>query len=174
MINFSNVKGEFKHSSGFEVIPDGCYKMTIESAKFKSFANGSHNLDCKFKILDGPYANRIIFDKILYFVPEGAPAKMVNWAKTNSEALVAIFESNGLNKLAFNAPTDEEFAAKISSAHLTFYAGVNHRYDDYYEEVKNYISGFDKEPYDVKKSKKVDAPIKNTAPSVDSNEQIPF
>ena len=66
--------------NNFRNLPDGTYQVTIDIARFETSQNGSPLFNFGFKVLNGKYANRLIF-KPYYLQSEIS----LSWLKTDLE-----------------------------------------------------------------------------------------
>ncbi len=65
MANFGFNLSETQPAESFEPLPSGEYVAVLEDSNLKETKSGSgHYLSCKFKVVDGPHMNRVLFANI--------------------------------------------------------------------------------------------------------------
>lgn len=65
IVDFSEVKGA-------EPIPSDVYECAIETSEYRTSKTGNPKISVGWKVLDGPYAGRMVFDDIS-FAPNALP-----------------------------------------------------------------------------------------------------
>ena len=68
-----------EENSGFGPIPAGTYQAYVFDVKAKTFSTGSQGFAVQYKIADGPYKGKIIFDNIV--LTEAAKFKVIQFFK---------------------------------------------------------------------------------------------
>lgn len=138
LINFSNVK---EQTPGFKPLPEGFYNVISDDAVIKQTKSGGEMINIKFRVLDGEYAGRFIFQS---FTIKNDNPKAV---EIGLSQLKSFIRCAGLNIEVLNDVLDlvaGKVSAKVKIQPDTGYGEQNKiSYFKELEAVKNYDSSND-------------------------------
>lgn len=115
MASLNGVNTNAEPAKDFEVLPIGDYKAIIESEESKSSKAGDEYLVFKFKIIDGPAKNRVLFHNLNLWHSTSAKAKEIAEGH-----LSAIREASGIAK---DALRDTQ---QLFNRPMTIRVGIEH------------------------------------------------
>jgi hypothetical protein len=102
-------------AGGFEPLPNGEYDVSVDTATAGKTGGGKAKIAVRYKVLSGPYANRLIFND--HILTPGNPQAMVIWFRQMS--------AMGLKNDYFSAnPSLEKIAADLKDRKLRVKLGT--------------------------------------------------
>lgn len=159
-------KSEFELGGGFEVIPDGSRVLAaVEECKDDQW-EGERFFNLKWRILEGEYKNRIIFQKLKVFSSKEKQ-------RDNAITMLAAIDANAGGKLMASGkePTDFAIASALANRPMILLLRVWESEDK--QKTGNYVAGV----FSRQQTKASTAP-KQSAPSseqtMDFDDDIPF
>lgn len=159
-------KSEFELGGGFEVIPDGSRVLAaVEECKDDQW-EGERFFNLKWRILEGEYKNRIIFQKLKVFSSKEKQ-------RDNAITMLAAIDANAGGKLMASGkePTDFAIASALANRPMILLLRVWESEDK--QKTGNYVAGV----FSRQKTKAAPAP-KQSAPSneppMDFDSDVPF
>ena len=159
-------KSEFELGGGFEVIPDGSRVLAaVEECKDDQW-EGERFFNLKWRILEGEYKNRIIFQKLKVFSSKEKQ-------RDNAITMLAAIDANAGGKLMASGkePTDFAIASALANRPMILLLRVWESEDK--QKTGNYVAGV----FSRKQTKAAPAP-KQSAPSneppMDFSDDVPF
>ena len=159
-------KSEFELGGGFEVIPDGSRVLAaVEECKDDQW-EGERFFNLKWRILEGEYKNRIIFQKLKVFSSKEKQ-------RDNAITMLAAIDANAGGKLMASGkePTDFAIASALANRPMILLLRVWESEDK--QKTGNYVAGvFSRQQTKASPATKQSAP--SNEPPMDFNEDIPF
>lgn len=159
-------KSEFELGGGFEVIPDGSRVLAaVEECKDDQW-EGERFFNLKWRILEGEYKNRIIFQKLKVFSSKEKQ-------RDNAITMLAAIDANAGGKLMASGkePTDFAIASALANRPMILLLRVWESEDK--QKTGNYVAGV----FSRQQTKSAHAP-KQSAPSneppMDFDSDVPF
>lgn len=159
-------KSEFELGGGFEVIPDGSRVLAaVEECKDDQW-EGERFFNLKWRILEGEYKNRIIFQKLKVFSSKEKQ-------RDNAITMLAAIDANAGGKLMASGkePTDFAIASALANRPMILLLRVWESEDK--QKTGNYVAGV----FSRQQTKASTAP-KQSAPSseqtMDFDSDVPF
>ena len=165
-------KSEFEAGGGFEVIPDGTRVLAaVEECKDDEW-EGERFFNLKWRILDGDYKNRIIFQKLKVFSQKDKQ-------RDNAISMLAAIDANAGGKLMASGkePTDFAIASALANRPMILLLRVWQSNDK--QKSGNYVAGVfgrqQTKAAPAAKSKPVAKPQEQgSEPPMDFDDDIPF
>lgn len=159
-------KSEFELGGGFEVIPDGSRVLAaVEECKDDQW-EGERFFNLKWRILDGEYKNRIIFQKLKVFSSKEKQ-------RDNAITMLAAIDANAGGKLMASGkePTDFDIASALANRPMILLLRVWESEDK--QKTGNYVAGvFGRQQTKASPAPKQSAP--SNEPPMDFDDDIPF
>ena len=159
-------KSEFELGGGFEVIPDGSRVLAaVEECKDDQW-EGERFFNLKWRILEGEYKNRIIFQKLKVFSSKEKQ-------RDNAITMLAAIDANAGGKLMASGkePTDFAIASALANRPMILLLRVWESEDK--QKTGNYVAGV----FSRQQTKAVPAPkqsAQSNEPPMDFDDDIPF
>lgn len=159
-------KYEFELGGGFEVIPDGSRVLAaVEECKDDQW-EGERFFNLKWRILEGEYKNRIIFQKLKVFSSKEKQ-------RDNAITMLAAIDANAGGKLMASGkePTDFAIASALANRPMILLLRVWESEDK--QKTGNYVAGV----FGRQQTKAAPAPKKSSPsnePPMDFDDDIPF
>lgn len=159
-------KSEFELGGGFEVIPDGSRVLAaVEECKDDQW-EGERFFNLKWRILDGEYKNRIIFQKLKVFSSKEKQ-------RDNAITMLAAIDANAGGKLMASGkePTDFAIASALANRPMILLLRVWESEDK--QKTGNYVAGvFSRQQTKTASAPKQSAP--SNEPPMDFDSDVPF
>lgn len=159
-------KSEFELGGGFEVIPDGSRVLAaVEECKDDQW-EGERFFNLKWRILEGEYKNRIIFQKLKVFSSKEKQ-------RDNAITMLAAIDANAGGKLMASGkePTDFAIASALANRPMILLLRVWESEDK--QKTGNYVAGvFSRQQTKASTAPKQSAP--SSEPPMDFDDDIPF
>lgn len=159
-------KSEFELGGGFEVIPDGSRVLAaVEECKDDQW-EGERFFNLKWRILEGDYKNRIIFQKLKVFSSKEKQ-------RDNAITMLAAIDANAGGKLMASGkePTDFAIASALANRPMILLLRVWESEDK--QKTGNYVAGvFSRQQTKATPAHKQSAP--SNEPPMDFDNDIPF
>lgn len=159
-------KSEFELGGGFEVIPDGSRVLAaVEECKDDQW-EGERFFNLKWRILEGEYKNRIIFQKLKVFSSKEKQ-------RDNAITMLAAIDANAGGKLMASGkePTDFAIASALANRPMILLLRVWESEDK--QKTGNYVAGvFGRQQTKASPAPKQSAP--SNEPPMDFDDDIPF
>jgi hypothetical protein len=159
-------KSEFELGGGFEVIPDGSRVLAaVEECKDDQW-EGERFFNLKWRILDGEYKNRIIFQKLKVFSSKEKQ-------RDNAITMLAAIDANAGGKLMASGkePTDFAIASALANRPMILLLRVWESEDK--QKTGNYVAGvFGRQQTKAAPAPKQSSP--SNEPPMDFDDDIPF
>lgn len=159
-------KSEFELGGGFEVIPDGSRVLAaVEECKDDQW-EGERFFNLKWRILEGEYKNRIIFQKLKVFSSKEKQ-------RDNAITMLAAIDANAGGKLMASGkePTDFAIASALANRPMILLLRVWESEDK--QKTGNYVAGV----FSRQQTKAAPAPKQSATsnePPMDFEEDVPF
>nr|DAK93242.1 MAG TPA: single-stranded DNA-binding protein [Caudoviricetes sp.] len=159
-------KSEFELGGGFEVIPDGSRVLAaVEECKDDQW-EGERFFNLKWRILDGEYKNRIIFQKLKVFSSKEKQ-------RDNAITMLAAIDANAGGKLMASGkePTDFAIASALANRPMILLLRVWESEDK--QKTGNYVAGV----FSRQQTKAAPAPkqsAQSNEPPMDFSDDVPF
>lgn len=159
-------KSEFELGGGFEVIPDGSRVLAaVEECKDDQW-EGERFFNLKWRILEGEYKNRIIFQKLKVFSSKEKQ-------RDNAITMLAAIDANAGGKLMASGkePTDFAIASALANRPMILLLRVWESEDK--QKTGNYVAGV----FSRQQTKAAPAPkqsAQSNEPSMDFSDDVPF
>lgn len=159
-------KSEFELGGGFEVIPDGSRVLAaVEECKDDQW-EGERFFNLKWRILEGEYKNRIIFQKLKVFSSKEKQ-------RDNAITMLAAIDANAGGKLMASGkePTDFAIASALANRPMILLLRVWESEDK--QKTGNYVAGV----FSRQQTKAASAPKQYTPsnePPMDFDSDVPF
>lgn len=159
-------KSEFELGGGFEVIPDGSRVLAaVEECKDDQW-EGERFFNLKWRILEGEYKNRIIFQKLKVFSSKEKQ-------RDNAITMLAAIDANAGGKLMASGkePTDFAIASALANRPMILLLRVWESEDK--QKTGNYVAGV----FSRQQTKAASAPKQSTPsnePPMDFDSDVPF
>lgn len=159
-------KSEFELDGGFEVIPDGSRVLAaVEECKDDQW-EGERFFNLKWRILEGEYKNRIIFQKLKVFSSKEKQ-------RDNAITMLAAIDANAGGKLMASGkePTDLAIASALANRPMILLLRVWESDDK--QKTGNYVAGV----FGRQQTKATPAPKQSASsnePPMDFEEDVPF
>ena len=159
-------KSEFELGGGFEVIPDGSRVLAaVEECKDDQW-EGERFFNLKWRILEGEYKNRIIFQKLKVFSSKEKQ-------RDNAITMLAAIDANAGGKLMASGkePTDFAIASALANRPMILLLRVWESDDK--QKTGNYVAGV----FSRQQTKAAPAPKQSAQynePPMDFDDDIPF
>lgn len=159
-------KSEFELGGGFEVIPDGSRVLAaVEECKDDQW-EGERFFNLKWRILEGEYKNRIIFQKLKVFSSKEKQ-------RDNAITMLAAIDANAGGKLMASGqePTDFAIASALANRPMILLLRVWESEDK--QKTGNYVAGV----FGRQQTKAAPAPKKSSPsnePTMDFDSDVPF
>lgn len=164
-------KSDFELGGGFEVIPDGTRVLAaVEECKDDDW-EGERFFSLKWRILEGDYKNRIIFQKLKVFSQKEKQ-------RDNAITMLAAIDANAGGKLMSSGkePTDFAIASALANRPMILLLRVWESDDK--QKSGNYVAGvFGRQQTkagSAPKQQKQQEPEPQTEPPMDFDDDIPF
>lgn len=159
-------KSEFELGGGFEVIPDGSRVLAaVEECKDDQW-EGERFFNLKWRILEGEYKNRIIFQKLKVFSSKEKQ-------RDNAITMLAAIDANAGGKLMASGkePTDFAIASALANRPMILLLRVWESEDK--QKTGNYVAGvFGRQQTKASPAPKQSAP--SNEPPMDFDDDVPF
>lgn len=159
-------KSEFELGGGFEVIPDGSRVLAaVEECKDDQW-EGERFFNLKWRILEGEYKNRIIFQKLKVFSSKEKQ-------RDNAITMLAAIDANAGGKLMASGkePTDFAIASALANRPMILLLRVWESEDK--QKTGNYVAGvFSRQQTKASTAPKQSAP--SGEPPMDFDSDVPF
>ena len=159
-------KSEFELGGGFEVIPDGSRVLAaVEECKDDQW-EGERFFNLKWRILEGEYKNRIIFQKLKVFSSKEKQ-------RDNAITMLAAIDANAGGKLMASGkePTDFAIASALANRPMILLLRVWESEDK--QKTGNYVAGvFSRQQTKAAPAPKQSAPYNE--PPMDFSDDVPF
>lgn len=159
-------KSEFELGGGFEVIPDGSRVLAaVEECKDDQW-EGERFFNLKWRILEGEYKNRIIFQKLKVFSSKEKQ-------RDNAITMLAAIDANAGGKLMASGkePTDFAIASALANRPMILLLRVWESEDK--QKTGNYVAGvFSRQQTKAAPAPKKSAP--SNEPSMGFSDDVPF
>lgn len=159
-------KSEFELGGGFEVIPDGSRVLAaVEECKDDQW-EGERFFNLKWRILEGEYKNRIIFQKLKVFSSKDKQ-------RDNAITMLAAIDANAGGKLMASGkePTDFAIASALANRPMILLLRVWESEDK--QKTGNYVAGvFSRQQTKAAPAPKQSAP--SSEPPMDFSDDVPF
>lgn len=159
-------KSEFELGGGFEVIPDGSRVLAaVEECKDDQW-EGERFFNLKWRILEGEYKNRIIFQKLKVFSSKEKQ-------RDNAISMLAAIDANAGGKLMASGkePTDLAIASALANRPMILLLRVWESEDK--QKTGNYVAGvFSRQQTKAAPAPKQSAPYNE--PPMDFDSDVPF
>lgn len=159
-------KSEFELGGGFEVIPDGSRVLAaVEECKDDQW-EGERFFNLKWRILEGEYKNRIIFQKLKVFSSKEKQ-------RDNAITMLAAIDANAGGKLMASGkePTDFAIASALANRPMILLLRVWESEDK--QKTGNYVAGvFSRQQTKAASVPKQSAP--SNEPPMDFDSDVPF
>lgn len=159
-------KSEFELGGGFEVIPDGSRVLAaVEECKDDQW-EGERFFNLKWRILEGEYKNRIIFQKLKVFSSKEKQ-------RDNAITMLAAIDANAGGKLMASGkePTDFAIASALANRPMILLLRVWESEDK--QKTGNYVAGvFGRQQTKASPAPKQSAP--SNEPPMDFSDDVPF
>lgn len=159
-------KSEFELGGGFEVIPDGSRVLAaVEECKDDQW-EGERFFNLKWRILEGEYKNRIIFQKLKVFSSKEKQ-------RDNAITMLAAIDANAGGKLMASGkePTDFAIASALANRPMILLLRVWESEDK--QKTGNYVAGvFGRQQTKAAPAHKQSAP--SSEPPMDFDSDVPF
>ncbi len=159
-------KSEFELGGGFEVIPDGSRVLAaVEECKDDQW-EGERFFNLKWRILEGEYKNRIIFQKLKVFSSKEKQ-------RDNAITMLAAIDANAGGKLMASGkePTDFAIASALANRPMILLLRVWESEDK--QKTGNYVAGvFSRQQTKAAPATKQSAP--SNEPPMDFSDDVPF
>ena len=159
-------KSEFELGGGFEVIPDGSRVLAaVEECKDDQW-EGERFFNLKWRILEGEYKNRIIFQKLKVFSSKEKQ-------RDNAITMLAAIDANAGGKLMASGkePTDFAIASALANRPMILLLRVWESEDK--QKTGNYVAGvFGRQQTKASPAPKQSAP--SNEPPMDFDSDVPF
>lgn len=159
-------KSEFELGGGFEVIPDGSRVLAaVEECKDDQW-EGERFFNLKWRILEGEYKNRIIFQKLKVFSSKEKQ-------RDNAITMLAAIDANAGGKLMASGkePTDFAIASALANRPMILLLRVWESEDK--QKTGNYVAGvFSRQQTKASSAPKQSAP--SNEPPMDFDSDVPF
>lgn len=159
-------KSEFELGGGFEVIPDGSRVLAaVEECKDDQW-EGERFFNLKWRILEGEYKNRIIFQKLKVFSSKEKQ-------RDNAITMLAAIDANAGGKLMASGkePTDFAIASALANRPMILLLRVWESEDK--QKTGNYVAGvFSRQQTKASPTPKQSAP--SNEPPMDFDSDVPF
>lgn len=159
-------KSEFELGGGFEVIPDGSRVLAaVEECKDDQW-EGERFFNLKWRILEGEYKNRIIFQKLKVFSPKEKQ-------RDNAITMLAAIDANAGGKLMASGkePTDFAIASALANRPMILLLRVWESEDK--QKTGNYVAGvFSRQQKKASPAPKQSA--QSNEPPMDFSDDVPF
>lgn len=159
-------KSEFELGGGFEVIPDGSRVLAaVEECKDDQW-EGERFFNLKWRILEGEYKNRIIFQKLKVFSSKEKQ-------RDNAITMLAAIDANAGGKLMASGkePTDFAIASALANRPMILLLRVWESEDK--QKTGNYVAGV----FSRQQTKAAPAPkqsAQSSEPPMDFDSDVPF
>lgn len=159
-------KSEFELGGGFEVIPDGSRVLAaVEECKDDQW-EGERFFNLKWRILEGEYKNRIIFQKLKVFSSKEKQ-------RDNAITMLAAIDANAGGKLMASGkePTDFAIASALANRPMILLLRVWESEDK--QKTGNYVAGV----FSRQQTKAAPAPkqsVPSNDPPMDFSDDVPF
>lgn len=159
-------KSEFELGGGFEVIPDGSRVLAaVEECKDDQW-EGERFFNLKWRILEGEYKNRIIFQKLKVFSSKEKQ-------RDNAITMLAAIDANAGGKLMASGkePTDFAIASALANRPMILLLRVWESEDK--QKTGNYVAGV----FSRQQTKAAPAPkqsAQSNEPLMDFDSDVPF
>lgn len=168
----AEAKNDFEMGGGFEVIPDGSRVLAaVEECKDDEW-EGERFFSLKWRILEGDYKNRIIFQKLKVFSQKEKQ-------RDNAITMLAAIDANAGGKLMASGkePTDFAIASALANRPMILLLRVWESDDK--QKSGNYVAGVfgrqQTKAATAAKSKPAAKPQEQGAePPMDFSDDIPF
>lgn len=159
-------KSEFELGGGFEVIPDGSRVLAaVEECKDDQW-EGERFFNLKWRILEGEYKNRIIFQKLKVFSSKEKQ-------RDNAITMLAAIDANAGGKLMASGkePTDLAIASALANRPMILLLRVWESEDK--QKTGNYVAGvFSRQQTKAAPAPKQSSP--SSEPPMDFDSDVPF
>lgn len=159
-------KSEFELGGGFEVIPDGSRVLAaVEECKDDQW-EGERFFNLKWRILEGDYKNRIIFQKLKVFSSKEKQ-------RDNAITMLAAIDANAGGKLMASGkePTDFAIASALANRPMILLLRVWESEDK--QKTGNYVAGvFSRQQTKAAPDPKQSTP--SNEPPIDFSDDVPF
>ena len=159
-------KSEFELGGGFEVIPDGSRVLAaVEECKDDQW-EGERFFNLKWRILEGEYKNRIIFQKLKVFSSKEKQ-------RDNAITMLAAIDANAGGKLMASGkePTDLAIASALANRPMILLLRVWESEDK--QKTGNYVAGvFSRQQ--TKASPALKQSAQSNEPPMDFDSDVPF
>lgn len=159
-------KSEFELGGGFEVIPDGSRVLAaVEECKDDQW-EGERFFNLKWRILEGEYKNRIIFQKLKVFSTKEKQ-------RDNAITMLAAIDANAGGKLMASGkePTNFAIASALANRPMILLLRVWESEDK--QKTGNYVAGvFSRQHTKAAPAPKKSAP--SNEPPMDFSDDVPF
>lgn len=159
-------KSEFELGGGFEVIPDGSRVLAaVEECKDDQW-EGERFFNLKWRILEGEYKNRIIFQKLKVFSSKEKQ-------RDNAITMLAAIDANAGGKLMASGkePTDFAIASALANRPMILLLRVWESEDK--QKTGNYVAGvFSRQQTKAAPAPKQPSP--SNEPPMDFDSDVPF
>lgn len=159
-------KSEFELGGGFEVIPDGSRVLAaVEECKDDQW-EGERFFNLKWRILEGEYKNRIIFQKLKVFSSKEKQ-------RDNAITMLAAIDANAGGKLMASGkePTDFAIASALANRPMILLLRVWESEDK--QKTGNYVAGvFSRQQTKASSAPKQSA--QSNEPPMDFSDDVPF
>lgn len=159
-------KSEFELGGGFEVIPDGSRVLAaVEECKDDQW-EGERFFNLKWRILEGEYKNRIIFQKLKVFSSKEKQ-------RDNAITMLAAIDANAGGKLMASGeePTDFAIASALANRPMILLLRVWESEDK--QKTGNYVAGvFSRQQTKAAPAHKQSA--QSNEPPMDFDSDVPF
>lgn len=159
-------KSEFELGGGFEVIPDGSRVLAaVEECKDDQW-EGERFFNLKWRILEGEYKNRIIFQKLKVFSSKEKQ-------RDNAITMLAAIDANAGGKLMASGkePTDFAIASALANRPMILLLRVWESEDK--QKTGNYVAGvFSRQQTKASPTPKQSA--QSNEPPMDFSDDVPF
>ena len=164
-------KSEFEAGGGFEVIPDGTRVLAaVEECKDDEW-EGERFFNLKWRILDGDYKNRIIFQKLKVFSHKDKQ-------RDNAISMLAAIDANAGGKLMASGKEPTDFAIASALANRPMILLLRVWQSDDKQKSGNYVAGVfgrqQTKAASAPKQQKQTAKPQDEEPPVDFDDDIPF
>lgn len=159
-------KSEFELGGGFEVIPDGSRVLAaVEECKDDQW-EGERFFNLKWRILEGEYKNRIIFQKLKVFSSKEKQ-------RDNAITMLAAIDANAGGKLMASGkePTDFAIASALANRPMILLLRVWESEDK--QKTGNYVAGV----FSRQQTKASPAPkqsVQSNELPMDFSDDVPF
>ncbi|MDU7405678.1 MAG: hypothetical protein E7L15_17700 [Citrobacter portucalensis] len=162
-------KSDFEFGGGFELIPDGTRVLAaVEECKDDEW-EGERFFSLKWRILDGEYKNRIIFQKLKVFSQKEKQ-------RDNAITMLAAIDANAGGKLMSSGkePTDFAIASALANRPMILLLRIWESEDK--KKTGNYVAGvFGRQQTKASSAPKQTAkPDTQPEPPVDYSDDVPF